>query len=101
MSGQALIQWATPTQRADGSALPAAQISQFNLKRATAAAGPFSTIVTLPPDKVNYLDTGLDPATYYYKLTTTDTLGSEGADSNVVQKTVLSPPNPPGSVTIT
>jgi len=63
--------------------------SSYNVKRATASGGPYSTVATVTA--TNYSDTGLNSnTTYYYVITALSSGGSESSNS-----TEVSPLPPP------
>lgn len=55
----------------------------YAVERATAAAGPYSTVATLPTTATSYTDAGLTPCTtYYYHVSGVSTIGA-GLAANV------------------
>lgn len=71
----------------------------YNVKRATAASGPYTTIAT--PGGATHTDaTALNGTTYFYKVTAENAEG-ESTDSAVVTATPLAAPAVPDGVTAT
>ena len=68
--------------------------SAFNVKRASAAAGPFATIAT-GVSGTSYADTGLAWSTSYYYVVSAANVSGEGPDSAIASGTTLAPDLPP------
>ncbi len=67
----------------------------FQIFRSTSAAGPFVTIATVKPNRINYGDSSLSPSTtYYYKIQAINQYGSSKfnlQDSNSLTYNFYSP----------
>ncbi|MEM8868047.1 MAG: BNR-4 repeat-containing protein, partial [Verrucomicrobiota bacterium] len=71
--------------------------SSFNVKRATSAVGPYTTIATVT--EPTYEDqTAVYGTTYYYAISGVNDIG-EGADSEAASAVTIAPVNPPGTPT--
>lgn len=74
----------------------------YNIKSATTAGGPYTTIESVTSSVYNYTDTGLTNGTTYYYVVTATNSGGESANSNEVFATPQqSLPNAPSGLTAT
>jgi uncharacterized protein YceK len=91
-----VLTWTAPTQRTDGSALPAAQIANYRIQWGTNPSGPFNVGQEIVPGTVTTVTIGRTGyGTRCYTAVTIDTNGLESAPSNTACKTLVAPPNPP------
>ena len=91
-----VLTWTIPTQRTDGTALPAGEYKETRIQWGTSAAGPFdlgqqvvagtATTVTIPRSGFGQR---------CYVATAVDTGDRASAPSNAVCKTLVAPPNAP------
>ena len=95
------VSWTQPVANSDSSSIPASgpgSISQNRVEWGSCVGSAFGTAAgsqTIPA-ATSYLVTGLAPATHCFRVTATNTYGSESAVSNVAQKIVPAPvPLPP------
>ena len=69
--------------------------ASYNVKRASSAGGPYTTIDTVSEPTVTYEEAILGGQTYYYKVSAVNVIG-EGADSAYVAVSpILAPPDAP------
>jgi uncharacterized protein YceK len=93
-----LLTWTIPTQRTDGTSLPALQYKETRIQWGTSSAGPFNVgqkIVTGTATSTSIAGTGGVPGTRCYVAVAVDVNGLESAPSNVACKTVVAPPRAP------
>ena len=88
----AIITWTAPTERTDGTPLPANEIGAYILR----IDGAIVTD-TIPGANTTYTVTGLIPGTYAFDMATRDTVGRTGPFSVVVQKSVSADPGGVGT----
>ena len=58
-----------------------AYATSYNVKRATAQGGPYTTIASGITDLLTYTDSGMDPGTYYYVVTAVTPSGETGVSN--------------------
>lgn len=100
-AADANLTWVAPTTRTDGS--PLTNLAGYRIKYGT-VLGAYPTVVQVPGAAVtSFVVTGLvGGQTYHFVMTAYDVPGLESANTNPVSRTVLiSPPNPPGGLTVT
>jgi len=88
----AIITWTAPTERVDGTPLPAEEIGGYILR----IDGVVITD-TIPGSDTTYTVSGLTPGTYAFDMQTRDTVGRTGPFSDVVQKSVSAEPGGVGT----
>ena len=95
------VSWTQPVANVDGSTIPvsgAGSLTSNRVEWGSCVGTAFGTAAgsqTIPA-ATSYLITGLAPATHCFRVTATNTYGSESAVSNVAQKIVPAPvPLPP------
>lgn len=97
-AGTATLEWAAPTSYSDGSAIPAGVAITYNIYQGTSATS-LSQVASGVTALTDSITTGLvDGQTYFWSVTAVAN-GMEGAQSNVVSKTI--PFAAPGAVTLT
>ncbi len=79
----AIITWIPPTERTDGTPLPADEIDGYILR----IDGAMVTD-TIPPGDTTYTVSGLSVGTYSFDMATRDTVGRTGPFSDAVQRHV-------------
>ena len=95
------VSWTQPVQNVDGSAIPvsgAGSIASNRIEWGSCVGTAFGTAAGSQsiPAATSYTVTGLDPATYCFRVTATNTYGAASSVSNVAQRIVPPPvPNPP------
>lgn len=72
-----------------------ATVTSYNVKRATAAAGPFTTVGT--PGTTTFTDTQnlVEGATYFYEVTALNSAGESAPSSEVTATIPFSVPDAP------
>lgn len=68
----ATLEWDTPRQYEDGSALPASEILTYTVHYGK-ASGNYESSVTVSPTATETTISGLTPGTWYFALTVTST----------------------------
>lgn len=82
------LTWTPPTNRSDGTVLPADQIDGYKIYYGT-TPGTYTNTVDIADGMVtSTMITGLAPGTYYIVMTTYDVDGLESAYSGEISKTV-------------
>lgn len=78
------LTWSAPTQRVDGTALPASEIAAYEVEWGTSTAGPFPNTFQVPGTATSYTvaDRALD-GRRCYRMMTVDTLAQVSDPSNV------------------
>ena len=74
-------------------------VARYNVHRSTTPGfvpGPGNRIAQ--PTGTSYINTGLNPGTYYYRVTAEDAVPNVGPPSNEASRTVDAPPPPPPSL---
>ena len=98
------ITCSAPTTRADGSAFNAAsELDHYTLYRSACGGTSLTKVKDFGPDCATADSIAMTTAAcaLQYSITATDTTGLESAQSAAVQVTdTLSPPAPPGNLTI-
>jgi hypothetical protein len=100
-AADATLTWTAPTTRTDGS--PLTNLAGYRIKYGT-VVGTYPTVVPVPnPAATSHVVTGLTGGqTYYFVMTAYDVNALESANTNPVSRTfAVSPPNPPGGLTVT
>lgn len=82
------LSWSQPAVREDGKALPASEISGYNLYYATSSTGTMSRIATLSAADLSYLATNLSAGTHYFAASTVDVNGMESSLSARIAQTI-------------
>lgn len=101
------VSWTNPTQNTDGTAIPATgagSIATNRVEWGSCVGAAFGTPAGSQsiPVATSYVVTGLAPALHCFRLTATNTYGSESGVSGVAQRNVVAPvPNPPTITTAT
>ena len=67
----------------------------FVLARSPSSGGPYTDLITLPPNATNYSDLGLAPASPYYYVVRATTLSGDSTNSNEAMAVTLALPVPP------
>ena len=83
-AGTATLSWKAPTTNTDGT--PLTDLGGYKIHYGTASGSYTATVVV---GKTTTYAFALPAGTYYFAVTTYDTLGSESGFSNEVTKTVL------------
>lgn len=105
-ANDATVTWTAPTQREDGTPLPANEIASYRFEYGPcASAGTWGTTegeVTAPGTATSTAISGLGWNRYCFRGYTRDTTGAESVASNIGSKDFgpLPPPNPPGNVAV-
>lgn len=110
------LTWTAPTQRVDGSALPASEILQYRILSSKVAGGPYSVVNdNIAPDRTSYTRADRPMGRQCYVMRTVDTGGlvsnnsaevcvekcATGQKANAAGDCVAnSKPRPPGNVTV-
>jgi hypothetical protein len=85
VTGEATVSWSVPTQNADGSAFT--NLAGFRVYRGT-SADALNTFVSAGATARTHTFTGLPAGTWYFALTTLNTLGEESRKSGAVSTVV-------------
>jgi len=98
------ISWQHPAQRVDGTALPLSEIQHTTIEWGLCSgnnfpATPAGTRDVAAPSTTTSV-TGVGYGTWCVRGKTVDTGGRVSDNSNVAQKIILAPPNPPLIVTV-
>lgn len=77
-NGITQLQWSVSN---DGGAA----VNSFTIERATAAAGPFTAIATVPGTQLRYIDTAANPAdpVYFYRVSAANVVGASCGSNQV------------------
>lgn len=94
VADSAVITWTPPTERVDGTPLPATEIGSYILR----VDG--TQVAEIPGTETTYTISGLPVGTYSFDMATKDTVGRIGPFSVAVQKRVDAPPGGAGSVDV-
>ena len=84
--------------------LPGQQVRLYHIQRASTVQGPFISVVTVNPQRGEYIDKGtpdvplMDNREYFYRITTELAGGGEALYSQVVAGKTAPPPEPPPSL---
>lgn len=96
------VSWTLPTQRVDGSALPASEIAKTTIAWGTSQAGPFPNVQDVASPGTSHVFTRSSPGTgtRCYVGYVTDTEGRVGGQAGPVCKTVKAAPATVGGLTV-
>ena len=78
--GSVTLSWTPPVQRADGSALPMAEIGGYRIYYGK-SLGNYPNSIDIPDRTVQEFIVTLPEGTYFFVMTTYDTNGAEGSFS--------------------
>ena len=73
----------------------------YNVKRATAAAGPYTIIGTTTAPTVSYTDSILGGTTHYYVVSAVNAIGESADSAFVPASAILAAPATPGGLVAT
>jgi hypothetical protein len=85
-TGSATLDWSPPTENADGS--PLTNLAGYYVHYGTSDASLTWTIDVADASAATYVVRGLSPGTYYFAVSAYNSLGLEGAWSNLASKTL-------------
>jgi hypothetical protein len=85
-TGTATLIWTPPTENTDGS--PLTNLAGYRVHYGTSAAALTETIDVADASATTYVVGDLTPGTYYFAVSAYNSLGLEGAWSNVENKTL-------------
>ena len=85
-AGSAMLSWNAPTENIDGT--PVTDLAGYHVHFGTSAAALTETIDVSGAASTNYVVNGLSSGTYYFAVSAYNSLGFEGAFSNIVTKTL-------------
>lgn len=88
-NGTATLQWTPPVEYADGTALPASQLSGYRIYHGTSPDELEAVHQTPSPDATVYTLDGLGRGTHYFAVTAVTVEGVESRLSNVGTKTIM------------
>jgi hypothetical protein len=85
-TGSATLDWSPPTENIDGS--PLTNLAGYSVHYGTSEASLSQTIDVADASATTYVVSGLTPGTYYFAVSAYNSLGLEGAWSNLASKTL-------------
>jgi Fibronectin type III domain len=85
-TGSATLTWSPPAENTDGS--PLTDLAGYYVHYGTSEASLTETIDLSDADATTYVVSDLSPGTYYFAVSAYNSLGLEGAWSNVASKTL-------------
>lgn len=96
------VSWTLPTQRTDGSALPASEIAKTTIAWGTSVAGPFPNTQDVASPGTSHVFTRSSPGTgtRCYVAYVTDTDGKVGGQAGPVCKSVKAAPGSVSGLTV-
>jgi hypothetical protein len=97
-----VVTWELPTQRVDGTLLPATEYAQTIIQQSSSATGTFATVATITGTGLTWTNqnTAGVVGTRCYRAIAVDTDGLVSDPSAAVCKTVKAKPRPPGNVRV-
>lgn len=105
MAGEALVSWGAPTERTDGTPLPAAELAGYTVYWGPTSRGYTGEAVVDGGGTLSYRVIELPPGTWYFAVIARTTDGLQSTYSAEVSKTIEAvhdplPPMPPDPVII-
>ncbi len=85
-SDSATLSWSAPTQNTDGT--PVTDLAGYYVHYGTSPSALSESLDVSGPASTTYVVTGLSSGTYYFAVSAYNSLGFEGALSNIASKTL-------------